>query len=72
LENDGIITSRDTVRNRFNKYGLVAKAAKKYKATTNSNHSFPVAPNLLNKEFQVNKPNKVWVSDFTYIHTENG
>jgi transposase InsO family protein len=60
------------VRNRFKKYGLVPKAAKKYKPTTNSNHKLPVAPNLLEQNFVVNTPNTVWVSDFTYIHTESG
>lgn len=72
LEKEGIVTSRDTVRNRFKKYGLVPKAAKKYKPTTNSNHKLPVAPNLLEQNFVVNTPNTVWVSDFTYIHTESG
>lgn len=72
LEKEGIVTSRDTVRNRFKKYGLVPKAAKKYKPTTNSNHKLPVAANLLEQNFCVNRPNAVWVSDFTYIHTETG
>ncbi|WP_158737298.1 IS3 family transposase [Alteribacillus sp. YIM 98480] len=45
---------------------------KKYKATTNSKHSYPVFPNLLNQEFQVNKPGAVWVSDITYVWTNEG
>lgn len=60
------------MRNRFKKYSLVPKAAKKYKPTTNSNHKLPVAPNLLEQNFVINTPNTVWVSDFTYIHTESG
>lgn len=72
LAKEGIQTSRDTIRNRFKKYGLVSKATKKYKPTTNSNHKLPVAPNLIAQNFSVNSPNTVWVSDFTYIHTETG
>ena len=43
-----------------------------YKRTTNSRHSHPVAPNLLNRNFQVSKPNTVWVGDITYIPTGQG
>ena len=40
--------------------------------TTNSKHSFPVAPNILNREFTATKPNQKWVGDITYISTEEG
>ena len=43
-----------------------------YKRTTKSRHSHPVAPNLLNRNFQVSKPNTVWVGDITYIPTGQG
>jgi len=52
--------------------GWRAKAAKKYKATTNSNHSLPVAPNLLEQNFKADAPDQKWVSDITYIWTEEG
>ena len=52
--------------------GWRAKAAKKYKATTNSNHSLHVAPNLLKQNFRADVPNQKWVSDITYIWTEEG
>jgi transposase InsO family protein len=52
--------------------GWRARAAKKYKATTNSNHNLPVAPNLLEQCFDADKPNEKWVSDITYIWTEEG
>lgn len=52
--------------------GLYCKQTKKYKATTDSNHKLPVAENILNQEFKAEIPNKVWVSDFTYIPTEEG
>ncbi len=49
-----------------------AKAAKKFKATTNSNHKLPVALNLLQQNFFASKPNEKWVSDITYIWTDEG
>lgn len=53
-------------------HGLRAKAAKKFKATTNSNHKLPVAENLLNQNFYASKSNEKWVSDITYIWTDEG
>lgn len=52
--------------------GWRAKATKKYKATTNSNHSLSVAPNLLNQHFEADRPDQKWVSDMTYIWTDEG
>ena len=49
-----------------------AKQKRKFKATTDSNHNKKTSPNLLNREFAVQKPNKVWVSDITYIKTSEG
>ena len=63
---------RNCVANRMRSMGLRAKAARKYKATTNSNHSLPVAPNLLEQNFNATAPNEKWVSDITYIWTEEG
>jgi putative transposase len=45
---------------------------KKFRITTNSKHNNPVFNNILNREFKVEKPNKVWVSDITYIYTSEG
>jgi putative transposase len=52
--------------------GWRAKAAKKFKATTNSNHKLPVAPNLLQQNFSALKPDEKYVSDITYIWTDEG
>lgn len=52
--------------------GWRAKAARKYKATTNSNHNLPVAPNLLAQDFEASAPDQKWVSDISYIWTVEG
>lgn len=52
--------------------GLRSKVCRKYKATTNSKHNLPVAKNLLNREFTATSPNQKWVSDITYIPTDEG
>jgi putative transposase len=52
--------------------GIVGKAKKKFKATTNSKHTLPIAENLLNQNFKAEKPNTTWVSDITYIPTGEG
>lgn len=54
------------------KAGIRSITKKKFVATTDSKHSYPVAPNLLNREFKVEAPGKVWVSDITYIRTLEG
>lgn len=52
--------------------GVEAKQKKRFKATTDSNHNKRVFPNLIKREFTVLAPNKVWVSDITYIRTFAG
>ncbi len=63
---------RRQVAQSLRRQGLRAKAAKKYKATTNSNHTLPVAGNLLKQDFTAQRPNQVWVGDITYIGTDEG
>ena len=52
--------------------GIRAKTKRKYKRTTDSNHSYPVAGNILGQDFNSTVLNKVWVSDITYIWTKEG
>jgi transposase InsO family protein len=51
---------------------LRAKIKRRYRVTTNSKHRFPVAPNLLNRQFTVDAPNRVLVSDITYLPSRSG
>jgi transposase InsO family protein len=54
------------------KLGIRCKQKRKFKATTDSRHTLPVAENLLGQQFKVCEPNTVWVSDITYIPTDEG
>jgi len=72
LAGEGIGAGRDRIRRLRKKLGLTCKNKKKYKATTDSNHKMPVAGNLLGQKFEVSGPNKVWVSDITYVATDEG
>jgi len=54
------------------KLGLRCKQKRKFKATTDSKHTLPVAENLLGQQFKVYEPNTVWVSDITYVPTDEG
>jgi len=63
---------RKTVANSLRRQGLRAKAARKFKATTNSRHKLPVAANLLEQDFTAKAPNQKYVSDITYLWTEEG
>jgi transposase InsO family protein len=54
------------------KLGIRCKQKRKFKATTNSKHVLPIAENILGQQFKVAGPNKVWVSDITYVPTDEG
>lgn len=72
LRSVGFSVSRPRTARIMQAAGLQAKRKRKFKATTDSRHNYPVAPNLLNQEFEVTAPARVWVSDITYIRTNKG
>lgn len=72
LQAEGESCSKNRVARRMQALGLQAKAKRKFKVTTDSNHKFPVAPNLLNRNFDASKPNIKWAGDISYIWTEEG
>jgi len=52
--------------------GIQAKQKRKFRATTDSRHNFPVAKNVLDRKFNIDEPNKAWVGDITHIRTLEG
>jgi transposase InsO family protein len=64
--------SRKRVRRLMRQANVHSVRRKAYKRTTNSNHSNPIAPNLLMRNFKASKPNLIWVGDITYIPTGEG
>jgi transposase InsO family protein len=63
---------RKRVARLMREEGLEGQRKRRFRVTTDSRHSFPVAANELNREFSVSAPNKVWVTDITYIWTREG
>ncbi|EEW8189272.1 TPA: IS3 family transposase [Escherichia coli] len=72
LAENGIIVVRDRLARLRKELRLRCKQKRKFRATTNSNHNLPVAPNLLNQTFAPTAPNQVWVADQTYVATQEG
>lgn len=72
LEALGKHLGKNKVARRMRRLGLRALAKRKWKATTDSRHTLPVAANLLNRDFSANAPNQKWVTDITYISTKEG
>ena len=68
----GIRCSGNRVAKVMREAGIVAVQKRKFRLTTNSNHDYPVWPNILERNFTVDRPNAVWVSDITYIWTWEG
>lgn len=64
--------SRSLVARVMRKYGFRSLHAKKFKVTTDSKHSYPVAQNILDRDFTATRTGEKWVSDLTYIPTKEG
>ena len=62
----------DRIERLMREHGIRARHRRRFKATTDSKHSMPVAPNLLNRDFTPAAPNRVWTGDITYIATGEG
>ena len=61
-----------TIAGSMQRLQLTPKAARKFKVTTDSNHTLPVAPNLLERNVNPARLNQVWAGDITYLYTTEG
>ncbi|MGA1227454.1 MAG: IS3 family transposase, partial [Tamlana sp.] len=72
LKREGYCISRCRVAKIMITNNLASKYKRKFKASTDSNHSYPVCRNLLNRNFNPCRLNEAWVSDITYIQANQG
>ncbi len=72
LRADGFTAGRDRIARLRREMSLRCRQKRKFKATTNSQHEFPVAENLLDQTFKPTAPNQIWVADITSVPTEEG
>ena len=68
----GIRVGKDRVQKLMQLHGIRAKGRRRFKVTTDSGHDLPISPNLLDRQFNVAEPDRVWVGDITYIATGEG
>jgi len=64
--------SKTTVERLMREQGIRSKMRRKFKATTDSNHRLPVAPNVVKRDFTAKSPNRLWCTDITYLRTDEG
>ena len=69
LRAQGVRVGKERVRRLMQRHGIVGRTKRRYKATTNSNHGLPVAPNLLARQFNPEQPNQAWAGDITSVAT---
>ncbi len=72
LKDQGHSCSRPRVARLMRRHAIKARTRRTFKVTTNAKHKYPVAPNLLKQKFRTDAPNRVWISDMTYIRTAEG
>ena len=72
LRHKGQCTGRKRVARLMREQGLCARHKRRFRTTTDSRHGLPVAANVLQRDFTVTQPNVAWVTDITYIWTQQG
>lgn len=72
LRGRGFPAGKERVERLMREHGIRARHKRRYKATTDSKHTLPVAPNVLDRNFMPTAPNQVWTADLTYIWTTAG
>lgn len=72
LKGMGEKCSKSTIERLMRENGIRSKMRRKFKATTDSNHALPVVPNRVMRDFTAKGPNRLWVTDITYLWTDEG
>ncbi len=72
MKKEGYSVGRTAARTLMKKAGIECKQRRRFCVTTQSKHVLPIAENILNREFSVRLPNCVWVTDMTYLWTQEG
>ncbi len=72
LQARGIRVGKGRVQKLMQLHGIRAKGKRRWKVTTDSKHDLPITSNLLDRQFTVSEPDKVWAGDITYIATDEG
>ena len=72
LRAEGEQCSRNRVARLMRLYHIGARRPRRYTVTTQSQHQYPVAPNVLGRDFSASAPNQKWVADITYVPTQEG
>lgn len=72
LRREGFRCGRHRVARLMRQEGIRAKQFRRFRPTTNSNHTLPVAPNVLDRQFTTAAVNRKWVADITYVPTLEG
>ena len=68
----GVRVGKDRIQRLMKLHGIKARGKRRYVVTTDSRHNLPIAPNLLDRNFDPGRPNAVWTGDITYIQTAEG
>ena len=72
LRKQGYVCNKKRVARLMRQDGIKVLRKRHKVVTTNSKHSFPIASNVLNRDFQADRPNQKWVADITYVPTDEG
>ena len=72
LRAQGLRVGKKRIERLMRENGIVARQKRRFRRTTDSNHDGPIAPNVLERDFTTEGPNQAWVTDVTYLATDEG
>jgi len=72
LRKKGLRIGKKRIERLMRKNGIIARQKRRFRRTTDSNHANPIAPNIVERQFEPDAVNQVWAGDVTYIATDEG